>query len=180
MKRAKPNTTSDGDMILKTTQKTELDLFSKPVEQNAIVRVHDFDYGSESVITDYGPIQFSPITTAEYYTDLSNCYLKVKMRVLKSDGSVLVKEDAAKVCSTTVYVYVLLYILIILGRSCGQLYGFPLLEDNILSQWHTHRFRENQLPTAGLSAELVQLWRFIQIRGDEKDQGLHRRHLRPW
>ena len=100
MKRAEPNTTSDGDMILKTTQKTELDLFSKPVEQNAIVRVHDFDYGSECVITDYGPIQFSPITTAEYYTDLSNCYLKVKMRVLKSDGSVLVKEDAAKVCST--------------------------------------------------------------------------------
>ena len=100
MKRAKPTTTSDGDMILKTTQKTELDLFSKPVEQNAIVRVHDFDCGPDSVITDYGPIQFSPNATAEYFTDLSNCYLKVKMRVLKSDGSALVKEDTSKVCST--------------------------------------------------------------------------------
>lgn len=88
---------SEAEVAVRMSQKTELDLFSKPLEQNVILSVHDFQYGPESVITQNGPIQFSPATNNEYFTDLANVYLKVQLQVFKSDGSVLTEADEDKV-----------------------------------------------------------------------------------
>ena len=48
-------------------------------------------------LTQDGPIQFTLPVNREYFTDLSNCYLKVQLQVFKSDGSVLDEPDEQKV-----------------------------------------------------------------------------------
>lgn len=97
MKRAKTTMNSDAEVALRTTNKAELDLFTRPVEQNVILAAKDFEYGPDWALTQDGPIQFTLPVNREYFTDLSNCYLKVQLQVFKSDGSVLDEPDEQKV-----------------------------------------------------------------------------------
>ena len=98
MKRARLNPTiNDPEVAVRTTEKTELDLFSNPVEQDVILSAKDYQYGIDYAITDTGPIEFSPVTGGEYFTDLANTYIMVKLKVTKANRGNLAKLDEEKV-----------------------------------------------------------------------------------
>ena len=56
------------------------------------------EYHPLSSLTDSAPIEFLVSGTPEYYLDLSNTFLHVKARVLKSNGNQLGDDD---VCAPT-------------------------------------------------------------------------------
>ena len=97
MKRSRANMTLESEVPVTMVQKTELDLFSNPVEQNVILSTKDVEYGPDFAITDTGPIMFSISGDSDHFTDLANTYIMVQLRVLKSDGGVIPKTVAEKV-----------------------------------------------------------------------------------
>ena len=67
--------------------KSELDLFSKPMVQVAIVEDYEISTGPISALSDSRSVQFHLPKSAEDYTDLSRCYLKLRVKITKKDGS---------------------------------------------------------------------------------------------
>ena len=103
MKRVKLTGPSEAEMNLKTTSKTELDLFTKPVEQNAILAARDFEYGPDWSLQSDTAIQFTLPVSRDYFVDLANAYLKVQLYVTRSDGTMLDESDEDKVKNLIIY-----------------------------------------------------------------------------
>ena len=89
MKRSRANITLESEVPVTMVQKTELDLFSNPVEQNVILSTKDVEYGPDFAITDTGPIMFSISGDSDHFTDLANTYISVQLRVLLANGNAL-------------------------------------------------------------------------------------------
>lgn len=89
MKRSRTNPTLEPELPVTMVQKTELDLFSNPVEQNVILSTKDVEYGPDFSINDTGPIVFSISGDSEHFTDLANTYILIQLRVLLANGNVL-------------------------------------------------------------------------------------------
>lgn len=88
---------SDSEISIKNTSKTELDLFTKPVEQNAIVAARDFEFGSDWSLSSNTAIKFTIPETKDFFTDLANAYLKVQLQVYRNDNTELDETDKEKV-----------------------------------------------------------------------------------
>ena len=80
--------------------KPETDLFSDLCEQESIKCIKDFEKSSSGAITKAGPIIFNIEANPKYFTDLTNTYLRVKLRVTKNGGQSLVKEDKGQMTVT--------------------------------------------------------------------------------
>ena len=66
--------------------KSELDLFSTPMVQVAIVEDYGAETGPASALGDSRSIQFHIPESADDYTDLTKCYLKVRLKITKKNG----------------------------------------------------------------------------------------------
>lgn len=74
--------------------KSELDLFCFPPTQTAIEKGQFIEYHPIANIKDGGPVEFNISGSGEEYMDLSSSYLYVKVKIVKSDGSVLPEKEA--------------------------------------------------------------------------------------
>lgn len=98
MKRQRlPIPVEQPEMRTKRVYKSELDLFSNPLEQDVIWAAKDFEYGPDYALNDSLAIEFSPTTDPEYFVDLSASYLVVRLRVLREDGTLIDATDTNKV-----------------------------------------------------------------------------------
>ena len=74
--------------------KSELDLFTMPATQTVIERGQWIEYHPLSnVMEGDPPIEFNISGSAEDYIDLSQTYLYIKAKILKSDGTSLPKDE---------------------------------------------------------------------------------------
>ena len=73
--------------------KSELDLFALPPSQIVIQKGNYYEYFPLTNVNDGGPVEFHIAGSAEDYIDLSQTYIHVKARIVKSDGQFLAKED---------------------------------------------------------------------------------------
>lgn len=73
--------------------KSELDLFTLPPTQTVIERGQWVEYHPVANISDGSPVEFNISGSGEDYLDLSQTQLYVKVKILKSNGASLVKED---------------------------------------------------------------------------------------
>ena len=69
--------------------KSELDLDSVPPTQVAIVGDYVVSTGTKSSLDGTGPLEFEITASGEDYLDLSQCYLKLKVKIVNADGSSL-------------------------------------------------------------------------------------------
>ena len=69
-----------------TCGKSELDLFSTPMVQVAIVDDYVVTTGPASALGDARSIEFHLPESADDYTDLTKSYLKVRLKITKKDG----------------------------------------------------------------------------------------------
>lgn len=67
--------------------KSELDLFSTPMVQVAIVEDYGVQTGPASALGDARSVQFHLPESADDYTDLTKSYLKVRVKITKKDGN---------------------------------------------------------------------------------------------
>ena len=67
--------------------KSELDLFSTPMVQVAIVEDYGVETGPASALGDARSVQFHLPESADDYTDLTKAYLKVRVKITKKDGN---------------------------------------------------------------------------------------------
>ena len=96
MKR-KQEETAVTDTSSKVVAKTELDLFADPLEQQSIEQSYKMEYSPLGTITESGPICFQIPKGEALFTDLSQCFLEVTLRVLKANGAFLTEEDRTKI-----------------------------------------------------------------------------------
>lgn len=68
-------------------QVSELDLFSPNPIQLSVIDTHENVYSPLSSLDNASVIQFQIPGSSEYYIDLNNVYLRLKLQILKSDGS---------------------------------------------------------------------------------------------
>lgn len=66
---------------------SELDLFSSNPMQLSVIDSRENTYSPLSSLDNASVIQFHIPGSSEYYIDLNNIYLRVKLQILKSDGS---------------------------------------------------------------------------------------------
>ena len=67
--------------------KSELDLFSSPMVQVAIIDDYEVSTGPVSALSEGRGVQFHLSESADDYTDLTRAYLKVRAKITKKDGS---------------------------------------------------------------------------------------------
>lgn len=67
---------------------SELDLFSSNPMQLSVIESRENVYSPLSSLDNASVIQFHVPGSSEYYTDLNNIYLRVKLQILKADGGV--------------------------------------------------------------------------------------------
>ena len=70
-----------------------LDLFSEQQSGNGIVNNYDVETPPANSIQHNNPIRFVLPGHPEHYLDLSNTYMRVKIKVLKEDGSPIADDD---------------------------------------------------------------------------------------
>jgi len=93
-KRARNNNPEEGPVVLKEGPKeqdrSEVDeLFQSPKERDKILSTRELTYHPLNSLETHGPILFSLEPTTDEFTDLSRCFLTVKLRVLQRDGLVI-------------------------------------------------------------------------------------------
>ena len=69
--------------------KSELDLTSMPPVQVVIEDSYVVSTGPKSSLDGSGPLEFEINSSSEHYLDLSECYLKLKLRLKNADGTAL-------------------------------------------------------------------------------------------
>lgn len=69
--------------------KTELDLESVPPIQMGIIDDYTVSTGPKAALGNDGPLEFVIEKSGDDYLDLSECYLKVKLKLLKADNTPL-------------------------------------------------------------------------------------------
>ena len=74
--------------------KSELDLFTVPPAQTSVEHGCTMDYHPVSTLTDNGPIEFNIPGSSEDYTDLTNTFLHLGMKITAADGANIL-DDAA-------------------------------------------------------------------------------------
>lgn len=74
--------------------KTELDFESIPPTQMGITDDYIIVTGPKAALDNDGPLEFVFEASGDDYTDLSECYLKIKLKLLNSDGSNLAHTAA--------------------------------------------------------------------------------------
>ncbi|GBM85734.1 hypothetical protein AVEN_163060-1 [Araneus ventricosus] len=72
--------------------KSELELFHLPPTQTAIENGEWVEFHPMSNVFDGGPVEFHISGSGEEYLDLSQTQLHVKAKILKADGSPILKE----------------------------------------------------------------------------------------
>ncbi len=73
--------------------KSELDIHSVPPTQTSIEHGSTVDYHPIAATLDGGPIEFAIPGTGEDYLDLASSYLRVSLKVRKSDGSDIAADE---------------------------------------------------------------------------------------
>ena len=76
--------------------KSELDLFSLPPTQTTIESSQSIEYRPIATLTDDSPIEFLISGSADEYVDLSETYVRLTVRLKKSNGADLVTKDEAE------------------------------------------------------------------------------------
>ena len=98
MKRPRPET--EPKTAIKPVHKAELSLFSPLYDQTSILKVKEEQFGPDGLITQDGPIFISIPPNEQMFSDMTNCYLTVKIQVLKSDDTKLTAADKENVYPT--------------------------------------------------------------------------------
>ena len=73
--------------------KSELDLFALPPTQVSIDKGQWTEFRPVSSLTEFGPIEFNVAGSGEEYTDLSQTYLHLKVKIVKPDGTDLAQDE---------------------------------------------------------------------------------------
>lgn len=77
--------------------KSELDLFTVPKLQTSALKTEEIPYKPLASLDNASTLEFLSVGQGDTYRDLSNIYLKLQCKVVKSDKTHYVEADAAEV-----------------------------------------------------------------------------------